>query len=452
MEEIVFTKNQKGGDSLLHDGYRYNKNIISKNTTNWRCVNRRKFDCNASITLNTSNEIVRVSDHVCARNHDENQVILAMNKCKEEVCKNFSSVPKLLEACLEDLEGNGVNELPAVKQKQDAMYRARRRFLKSDDTNHFGIPKVLAKDFLVCDDDGEDGNDKILIFSTDVCTTFTNIFSTGMFFGDGTFMSAPSPYAQLYVIHIDLGSNEEITDVIPVVYGLLPNKKLTTYIRFFTLLRDELDIDIRQFKADYEVAAIRAIQNVFPSAEISACYFHFSKAVWKNGKKHGCSVEKDERRMVRLAANLPLLPEKHMREGWRSILKISPKNNRTKNFIKYYEKQWLDDKYALKIISVAGKRHRTNNPAEGWNRRINARINRNPHLYEFLFRMKKEAQICERRIKRFVSTSKSRIKSIRRKADIGFDNVYKQLLSKLEKNNITPLNFLRKITFLLLLK
>ncbi|MBM3938788.1 MAG: transposase [Sphingomonadales bacterium] len=48
---------------------------------------------------------------------------------------------------------------------------------------------------------------------------------------DGTFSKAPAPFCQLFVVMAELGCATRAT--IPVVYGLLPNKKTETYTKFF---------------------------------------------------------------------------------------------------------------------------------------------------------------------------------------------------------------------------
>lgn len=82
-------------------------------------------------------------------------------------------------------------------------------------------------------------------------------------------------------------------------------------------------------------------------------------------------MTRENRRLTRLAANIPMLPANKIRECWNDILQMTENNNFVVRFKHYFEKQLLN-KYSLDIISVADKRHRTNNPVEGWNRRINA--------------------------------------------------------------------------------
>lgn len=49
----------------------------------------------------------------------------------------------------------------------------------------------------------------------------------------------------------------------------------------FMLLKERLNLMIRIFKCDFETGLINAIKDIFPSAEIRGCYYHFNRAVWK---------------------------------------------------------------------------------------------------------------------------------------------------------------------------
>jgi hypothetical protein len=111
---------------------------------------------------------------------------------------------------------------------------------------------------------------------------------------------------------VDLSSCGEYTNIVPVIYALLPNKKEDTYRRLFSLVREVLNIDICKFKCDYEKALINAFKTVFPRAVVTGCYYHYNHAIWKRGRE---LEVKDE--IVRHTANLPLLPIKHIDAGWR---------------------------------------------------------------------------------------------------------------------------------------
>lgn len=200
----------------------------------------------------------------------------------------------------------------------------------------------------------------------------------------------PEPFCQLYTVHVDLGSGIKTNNVVPTVYGLLPNKTLNTYVRFFTLLKEKLGINNTHYKCDYEVAAMNAVISVFPDAKIFGCLFHYQKAVIAKAKELGVYNSREGRKFIRLIKNLPLLPAENIWEGWTSILSITQINDEVKEFKKYFLKYWLN-KYPLDLLSCSTNKHRTTNIVEGWHRRFKSKIQKGPTLFNFIRKIKKEA-------------------------------------------------------------
>lgn len=89
------------------------------------------------------------------------------------------------------------------------------------------------------------------------------------------------------------------------------------------------------------------------------------------------------RNVTRMAAMIPLLPANLIPAAWSHILDKSPRNDGMKRFRRYSERQWYP-KFSPNILSCAGQRHRTTNSLEGWHRRINGRIPKNPNFYYFI--------------------------------------------------------------------
>ncbi|XP_071101764.1 uncharacterized protein [Haliotis cracherodii] len=99
----------------------------------------------------------------------------------------------------------------------------------------------------------------------------------------------------------------------PLVYALLPNKKQSTYQRFFTIFKqnaETLHLRPRTIYTDFEKAVQNAVRHVF-DCEMKGCLFHYRQAVWRNVKK--CGLQRafannpDVNLFVRRASALPLL-------------------------------------------------------------------------------------------------------------------------------------------------
>ena len=98
-----------------------------------------------------------------------------------------------------------------------------------------------------------------------------------VWYADGTFSTAPVPYAQVYIV---FGNTSE-GKVLPCAFGVLPNKQTVTYRSFWTQIKHAIDSGIQpaycptHLIVDFEAAVIKAFLEVYPAAKITGCHFHF---------------------------------------------------------------------------------------------------------------------------------------------------------------------------------
>lgn len=458
MEEnaLIFDKNQKGYDTLIHNGYRYNKNkgCNKDGSTSWRCVNRKDF--NASIKIDVSRTtILRKSQHTCQPNYEKNAILLKMNKLKKVVCENLAPIKPMFEKMFEETDescqpgtSKQIKHIPNFHDKKDCLYQYRRKFLKSDKLvfhklEDVVVPPALGEKFLVI----EDGDmEKILVFSTTLSKKIMRKLKKG-YYADGTFKSAPHPFYQLFTLHVDINSDKNATNIIPVLYALLPNKTQSTYTRLFTLIRDALHVNILEFKSDYEVAIMNAVKDVYPNAKISGCYFHYQKAIKKKAKEMKVTRTSEQRKLIRMTSILPLLPARYISDGWDIISNQIDVVNTMAGFKTYYQNQWYP-RMSPGLLSCAGQRHRTTNSLEGWHHRINVLIPKRPSLYYFIHKIRKEAKHFDIKIKNSLFESQ---RKNRKNKYIQFDKKYSRLLKQLNRGEISVGQFLKKTIYLQLL-
>jgi hypothetical protein len=452
--KLTFALNQKGTDTVLFDKYRYNFSIQNQSgTSRWRCVNRS--ECSSTITLNTQRTLIlRSSPHSCMPEKIDNDVFIAINKCKEEVCRNFGSVENIFEKQVLKLKKKcnhtDIDDIPEFSSKKGSLYEARKKFLETKSLKYktvadVHIPKKLGKDFVIC----EDGTiNKIILFSS---TTARMYLSNAElednyvhFFGDGTFQCVPHPFYQLYSLHVDVGSTEKSTNIVPFIFGLLPDKRQETYIRFFSLIKERLSISVLHFKCDFELAVMNAIKQVFPECTISGCFYHYNKAIWRKAKLLNLNTSKEDRKMVKMTSYLPLLPERFIEKTWNSIINAAQITENVSKFIEYYNKQWIP-LIKDEILSCAYQRHRTTNPVEGWHHRVNVRFGKkNPPFFRFFSKLKTEAVHQDHRIMKSYFTVP---KKNRRNRHIRLDRALKALVEEVDTEKISPIFFLKQVIF-----
>lgn len=79
-------------------------------------------------------------------------------------------------------------------------------------------------DSFLLHDSGEGDSERILIFATE--RNLSCLAQATTWFADGTFKVTPEQFYQLYTVHATVNGV-----VVPMVYGLLPNKSEATYRR-----------------------------------------------------------------------------------------------------------------------------------------------------------------------------------------------------------------------------
>uniref|UniRef100_A0A1E1WV05 FLYWCH-type domain-containing protein n=1 Tax=Pectinophora gossypiella TaxID=13191 RepID=A0A1E1WV05_PECGO len=448
--DFVVEKNKRGFDTILYEGYRYNKikRVNQDQSTCWRCVKRN--ECNASITVDVNlTTIIRKSHHTCQADHLGNELFIKTNIVKREVCKNLGPIKRIFEDIFDGINdaSAGPSRLPTFHDKKDCFYNARKRYLGADRLSFnkledVVIPEALSENFLVAEDGTEE---KILIFMTKLSKKVMR--KARLWFGDGTFKSVPRPFYQLFTLHMDLNSDKNTTNIVPILYALLPNKNQRTYIRLFEIIK-KLGFKIHHFKCDYEIAIMNAVKYVFQESNVSGCYYHYQRAVWKKAKELKVNRTSVERRIVRMAAILPLLPAQFIPQGRQLILEKmeSIHTDTMQQFRNYYERQWF--RLSPSMLSCANQRHRTTNSLEGWHHRLNVLIPQRPSLFYFIQKLRKEAQHCNTRI---TNSLFQNLRKNRRNRDIDFDKKYRKIVRKLQSGELTVENFLKKVIYIQLL-
>lgn len=187
--------------------------------------------------------------------------------------------------------------------------------------------------------DSSRNGERIMIFATE--NSLRKMAECDKSSGDGTFKQAPKFFEQLYTIH---GYYEG-----QWVFGILPNKKEVTYVRFLRLFQAQMDeigvqFKVGQFQIDFKLATINAIWGVI-KCEVKGCSFHFCSSLIHQTQKLGLSTryKKDTitRKIVRHSMALLHLKPEEIEEAFELVAAMandeSDDNIRAKivEFIKY---------------------------------------------------------------------------------------------------------------------
>ncbi|KAF0759758.1 MULE domain-containing protein [Aphis craccivora] len=344
-QEIEIIETTKGKPLAIFNGYQFRKYRQNENGTVWVCLNKKKDTCKGR--MRTKNiEIINFSDHLCKPDVATSEVKKQFNNARKRVREESSYTAS------EIFHPNSKDEI-----------------IVPDDISKFGN----NYQFLLFGDNVEE---RIIAFLSSTQREEASTYSH--FFFDGTFKSCSKQFLQIYTIHVDIGSTSSETNVIPVIFVLLPNKTN----RLFKLIKEHIpNFNPDIITIDFEAATIQAIKDVFSNTQISGCNYHFNQSLWRKVQNIGLVDEyrdNDEIRInIRMCSALALIPLQDIDEGWLIIMENSPDNEKLKLFHDYFVEQWLENTIISKYIwNCFQKRHRTNNIVEGWNSRLNKQLNR----------------------------------------------------------------------------
>lgn len=200
---------------------------------------------------------------------------------------------------MKDLGLDKVIALPTYESQKNTLYRHRNSNFGVDKTvfdtvKNVKIPPKFKKFVLAeyCE-----SKTRIIVFCFD--DTRNKMAALKIFFADGTFKSCPRLFHQIFTIHADLGSSNESTALTPLVYALMSDRKKKTYEILFRLIKSQIpDWNPSSFTCDFEEAIMSAITKVFPDVNLHGCYYHFNKAVWKNGRELGLTKSKVKKKSI----------------------------------------------------------------------------------------------------------------------------------------------------------
>lgn len=403
----VLTTN-KGKPAAHYKGFAYRQ--FRKKTDGlivWRCQKERSSRCRGMLK-SKNGEVLEETEHSCAAPDTARlEVLKSINVAKKRAREEDTSVSKIYSEELGELHNKGYNfvtEMPLPLTIKRTMYTQRSSARGTQKEPKTREEIVLDEELLQMNDGStfilvdEGSEERMIIFCSEKGKECLR--NKQDFFVDGTFKSCSQQFGQIYTIHADYGSSDTETNVYPVVFGLLPNKKKATYVRFFRhVLQEVPEWNPSHIHVDFEASAIAAIREVLPSVEIQGCYFHFKKCLWRKIQEIGLTCEYRENEEIRLStqmcAALAFLKTEDVQDGWVEIHSQAPANPKLTRFLDYFIEQWLyNDEIPIELWNCYGRRHRTTNAVEGWHNKINNLLGRpNPKIRDVIVCLKGEAEV-----------------------------------------------------------
>ncbi|KAJ6230801.1 hypothetical protein M0813_06369 [Anaeramoeba flamelloides] len=163
--------------------------------------------------------------------------------------------------------------------------------------------------------------------------------STRHMFVDGTFLSAPSPFTQLFII---AAYNEQTRNYYVCNYTLLQGKKTENYEFVFNMLKFLVPgLNPTLITSDFEQSIINALNINFPSARIVHCKFHYAQCITRKIKGLKMVKRTKLKEFTRSLIELSATPVDQFRKRWDHIVVKYQKREKYKIVLNYFYNTFL---------------------------------------------------------------------------------------------------------------
>lgn len=400
-----FVTSQRGKNQLVRAGYKYSiKRKQKDGSTVWICV---KSFCKAILILTCSNILKRDDKHKCEPDFAQNECDILMENCQKTIAADATQpVPSVFRNTLGTIKDAGldlISKIPKYINIKKKLYRKRNRSLNVAKVYFKTLKEIIIPEkfhsFILAD---YSTANRIIIFANQNIRSLLMNTSYEVLC-DGTFKFCVQPFYQLYTLHVDLGSTKTHNNIVPVIYALLPNKTKNTYETMFRLIKSQIaKWSPKCFIMDFEMAAMQAVQNVFPETPVAGCYFHFTRCLWRKCKYFGINKSNFLKKHIKRCTALAHLPKSSVSDGWLYIMSRSPRDAKLSKFNDYFVEQWLcESSFFFDKWCCYNRQHRTTNMVENWHSTINKKVNMKlKSIAHFLTLLQKEANYTDILIKK----------------------------------------------------
>lgn len=130
----------------------------------------------------------------------------------------------------------------------------------------------------------------------------------------------------------------------------MTNKTIDAYMDVFKFIEENsFELKPASIMSDYEDAMRAAIKKCWPNCDIRGCWFHLKQAVQRRCKadpnlKQLLKKNFNARKIKNMLANIPLLPEDKITEGYECVRAFAKEKKLSAEFgelFSYFERQWL---------------------------------------------------------------------------------------------------------------
>ena len=338
----------------------------------------------------------------CEHNHDKDEKKLERQQIratvKRKATEDLTARPsKVIRIELQKFADNEL-ESTDIRSIAQSLYRERRKVYPALPKTRQELHQTLnsmttstskGEDFIL-ENNPETG---LVVLS---CTTNLEFLTNNAeeIFVDGTFKCCPKFFYQLYTIHGLCNGH-----YIPLVYALLPGQSQEIYRNMWTCLIDicsarNLLLNPSVIHADFEVAMLTVLRDIYPTAVIKCCRFHLGQAWWRKIQNLGLGSEykdntSDIGQWLKLSFGLHFIDPNEVEDCFvEEVMTNAPQDDRCTRFADYLVDNYISPNSRYPPVlwaEITSHNKRTNNAAESFHAHFNEQFyTSHPSIYVYL--------------------------------------------------------------------
>uniref|UniRef100_A0A915NDT0 BTB domain-containing protein n=1 Tax=Meloidogyne javanica TaxID=6303 RepID=A0A915NDT0_MELJA len=281
----MFGLTERGKKMLIHQGYKYNKEVSRKGTTYWTCKKYRTPQKCTGRAKTIGDEIIETQKHSCVPSQIDVEATQIRNKILQIAACSSHSPMVIINQCLAGASEEAKAILPKLESLATSIRRKRKSQGMSMEINveeeDFNLEKNKENILL---DTGIGDINRVIVYGTNL--NIARLSNCDTWLAESIFQTNFDTFHHLWII---FGFYRE--QLIPFIFCLLPNKNEETYqTALLAILNAVGEMRPKFFIINFEREIENIIKKLLPQTQIRGSLFYFLKFMWTAIQNKGMEI------------------------------------------------------------------------------------------------------------------------------------------------------------------
>jgi hypothetical protein len=473
---IAFISSNRGAKHLVIEDHVFKVNRKEIGLVYWRCTHSRNSRCKSVCQTSGTDESSTIIKGPTQHNHEsQGEFAIEMKRMKGRIIKRsltdtatllkiyLAELNKSIESTQARINSSNQQYVPKLKNFEAAIYK-RRNLINHKNPKTIDEIDLARSEFNLTANglrhllfDKKENKQRMICYASD--QQLQILSECDRWHCDGTFRSA-SLFYQLYIIY-----GFRNGEMHPCAYFYTEKKSEAVYTQ---MLKDLMGYSAEMgfilapkvVMTDFELAFIKAWKKVFPETVHYGCHFHFTQCLARHvqllGLEAAYELKGQAYDWLRLFSAIPLVPEAFVPEVFEYIASTVPKtedlDKNLQEFLKYFKSTWIEKNELSSILNLyMNEGPRTSNHVEGQNAALNRFIAKSrPSITDSILALR--AFECQTVLRYCACINNNSHAKNRRNENIQRDLVIQKLKSRLERAQLTVIEYVEAVSRLFQIK